>query len=496
MTSSYTTNKRLEKPANGDYVDLWNVPVNGDMDVIDQALGGVTSLNATAGSATLTYTQYRSLLITITGAISASVIYTIPSGVGGQWTVQNLTTDSVGGPWTVTFASGGGGTSVTADRNATAIINSDGTNVQYSDSRIQSAAGSTNQIQYNSGGLLAASATLVYNTSGNVGIGTASPSSGARLSINGGAGTSQTRFDVSTTTVAEISTNAAVSAYATRVYNAANHTWMINGSNSVYIDTSGNFGIGTGATTLSQKLQVAGTIYSSTGGFRFPDNTTQTSASVTTSLTAGTGISVSGATGNVTITNTGVTSAVAGTGISVSGATGGVTFTNTGVTSVAAGTGISVSAGTGGVTITATTSTTNTQVVYNSSGSLVGSSNLVFNGTTLTANTLGVTNNMTAGGSITATGNVTAYSDRSLKRDIQTIEHAVDLVKNLRGVTFEMINSGQKGVGVIAQEVQEHLPQVVQDNNGILSVAYGNLVGVLIEAVKELSNRIETLEKK
>lgn len=57
---------------------------------------------------------------------------------------------------------------------------------------------------------------------------------------------------------------------------------------------------------------------------------------------------------SVTLTNAGVTSAVAGTGISVSGATGAVTITNSGVTSVTAGTGISVSASTGGVTITNT----------------------------------------------------------------------------------------------------------------------------------------------
>ena len=42
MVSTFTTNKVLEKPGNGDYVDTWNIPVNGDMDVIDQAFGGWT----------------------------------------------------------------------------------------------------------------------------------------------------------------------------------------------------------------------------------------------------------------------------------------------------------------------------------------------------------------------------------------------------------------------------------------------------------------------
>lgn len=135
MASSYTTNKVLEKPANGDYVDLWNIPVNGDMDIIDQAFGGTTSLNATGGSATLTDTQYRSLIISISGAMSGNVVYTIPSGKGGSWIVYTNTTDSSGGPYTVTFQSGGGGDSVVTPRGYIATIYSDGTNVRFADNR-------------------------------------------------------------------------------------------------------------------------------------------------------------------------------------------------------------------------------------------------------------------------------------------------------------------------------------------------------------------------
>jgi len=129
MASSFTTNKVLEKPGNGDYVDTWNVPVNGDMDIIDQAFGGVTALNATGGSATLTDTQYRSLVFSISGAMSANVTYTIPSGKGGQWIVFNNTTDSSGGPWDVIIASGGGGTSYTVTRGQRVHLYSDGTNI-------------------------------------------------------------------------------------------------------------------------------------------------------------------------------------------------------------------------------------------------------------------------------------------------------------------------------------------------------------------------------
>ena len=63
------------------------------------------------------------------------MVYTIPSGKGGTWVVTVGTTDSSGGPWTVTFASGGGGTSVVTPRGYVATIYSDGTNISFADNR-------------------------------------------------------------------------------------------------------------------------------------------------------------------------------------------------------------------------------------------------------------------------------------------------------------------------------------------------------------------------
>jgi hypothetical protein len=98
-------------------------------------------------------------------------------------------------------------------------------------------------------------------------------------------------------------------------------------------------------------------------------------------------------------------------------------------------------------------------------------------------------------GSITATGDVTAYSDASLKTDVVTIADALDLVRQMRGVRFLRLDTGAAGIGVIAQELREVAPELVAENDDdLLSVAYGNLVGVLIEAVKELAARVETLE--
>lgn len=99
-------------------------------------------------------------------------------------------------------------------------------------------------------------------------------------------------------------------------------------------------------------------------------------------------------------------------------------------------------------------------------------------------------------GDFTAAGNVTAYSDARLKENVQTIRDAVALVNRMRGVFYDRIDTGEAGVGVIAQEMQEVVPQVVVPNDGTLSVAYGNLVGVLIEAIKELSARVDQIEGK
>ena len=95
-------------------------------------------------------------------------------------------------------------------------------------------------------------------------------------------------------------------------------------------------------------------------------------------------------------------------------------------------------------------------------------------------------------GNFTASGNVTAYSDERLKSDIVTIPNALETVSKLRGVNF--IKDGKASTGVIAQEVQKVIPEVVLEGEEYLSVAYGNLVGVLIEAVKELKEEVQQLK--
>lgn len=101
----------------------------------------------------------------------------------------------------------------------------------------------------------------------------------------------------------------------------------------------------------------------------------------------------------------------------------------------------------------------------------------------------------TATGNITASGNVTAYSDRRLKKNIQTIDNALSIVRRLRGVKYDKRETGEHGIGLIAQEVKPILPQVVHADpmTDYLSLAYGNLVGVLVEAIKELEDKVNAL---
>ena len=102
-------------------------------------------------------------------------------------------------------------------------------------------------------------------------------------------------------------------------------------------------------------------------------------------------------------------------------------------------------------------------------------------------------------GTIRATGDVIAYSDARVKDNIKTIDNALEKTTKLRGVSYTRNDIEDKStkIGVIAQEVLEVLPEVVsKDDEGKYSVSYGNIVGVLIEAIKELEARVKELENK
>lgn len=126
MTSIFSTNKGLEEPASGDYVNAWATPVNSNWTAIDAALGGTTSISVTGISApttTLTLNQYRPPNIEFTGVLGANLTYQIPTGVGGMWSINNATT----GAFTLSFSIAAGN-SLTLAPGRTLII-SDGVTV-------------------------------------------------------------------------------------------------------------------------------------------------------------------------------------------------------------------------------------------------------------------------------------------------------------------------------------------------------------------------------
>jgi hypothetical protein len=91
---------------------------------------------------------------------------------------------------------------------------------------------------------------------------------------------------------------------------------------------------------------------------------------------------------------------------------------------------------------------------------------------------------------------VTSSSDFVLKKDIVTFENALDVIKSLRGVSFRWKDNDTKNIGLVAQEVEQILPEVVKEDLGLKSINYSSIVGVLVEAIKEQQTEIEILKKK
>ena len=89
--------------------------------------------------------------------------------------------------------------------------------------------------------------------------------------------------------------------------------------------------------------------------------------------------------------------------------------------------------------------------------------------------------------------NFNSTSDIRYKTNIATVLDAVDKVKNLRGVTFNWIETGSKSMGVIAQEVEEIIPEVVVGEDK-KSVNYSAIIGLLIEAIKEQQREMEEIK--
>ena len=113
---------------------------------------------------------------------------------------------------------------------------------------------------------------------------------------------------------------------------------------------------------------------------------------------------------------------------------------------------------------------------------------------------------MSDAGHLICNGNVTAFgstSDIKLKENIEVIPDALDKVKQLKGITFNYKKDGKVSTGLIAQDLEKVLPEAVYEASAVdddedkhLAVRYGNTVGLLVEAIKELEARVKELEGK
>ena len=113
---------------------------------------------------------------------------------------------------------------------------------------------------------------------------------------------------------------------------------------------------------------------------------------------------------------------------------------------------------------------------------------------------------MSDAGHLICNGNVTAFgstSDIKLKENIEVIPDALDKVKQLKGITFNYKKDGKVSTGLIAQDLKKVLPEAVYEASAVdddedkhLAVRYGNTVGLLVEAIKELEARVKELEGK
>jgi len=166
MVSTFSTNKNLELPGNGDYVDTWNVPANGDFSIIDKAFGSTQTYTLSSSNVTVTTSESQNLRFYLQGTLTANIIISLPA-VGGMWIVDNQTT----GSFTVTIKTvAGGSTGVAVTQGVRSFITANGTNVNFADDRVtpytapQDLSTTSSTVRFNSIGI----GTAASGTTGEI----------------------------------------------------------------------------------------------------------------------------------------------------------------------------------------------------------------------------------------------------------------------------------------------------------------------------------------
>jgi len=248
---------------------------------------------------------------------------------------------------------------------------------------------------------------------------------------------------------------------------------------------------------------------------------TDTTGNYVASLVAGTNITLSnnsgeGATPTIGLTNNSTTigstaislgssaTTIAGlTSVTSTGFTGALTGNASTATTLATARNINGVSFNGSADITVTAAAGTLSGATLASGVTASSLTSVGTLTSLTVSGATATGALTVTGAVTATGDITAFftSDKRHKNNIQTIPNALEKVTKLNGVTWEWnddVNEVTKSTpktGLIAQEVQEVLPEVVKTrDDGFLALDYSKMMGLMVEAIKEQQIQIEELK--
>ena len=458
MASTFS-NLGLELQATGENANTWGDKTNTNLSMIDERLSEIHTISSTSTSqtisapsdgtsgentrfATLKYTGSASSAITVTLPSSVKIVYNVINGTGQSITFQCSTTTT-----TATVKSGQSG-----------IIHSDGSANVYLISSLANDFEEDVTIKTGDGALLTLQTSDTTVADGDV-LGALQFQAPNEASGTDAITVSAAIEAVSQTTFAA-DANATKLVFKTGASGVATAKAQINNTGTFSILTDGqeiNFGAD-GDVKLTHVHNV-GLLLNSTRRLYFEDDT---------NLDQYIGSGGSGVLQIASPTEIDITA----TTIDMNGnldVSGSITLSGTAITSTASELNLLDGS-------TAGTVVASKAVVVDSNKDISGFRNIANTGT------------ITTGGAITASGDITAFSDERLKSDIETIDNALDKVMNMRGVSFT--KQAEKKIGVIAQEVEKVLPEVVSDGE-YKSVAYGNMVGVLIEAIKELKSQLD-----
>ena len=473
MASSYTANNGIEKIGTGEQAGTWGATTNTNFDILDRAINGVGSITLSGTTHTLTTTDGalsdgHFKVLVFGGTLSSTNTVTIsPNDQDKLYFVFNNTS----GGQSIIIKQGSGST-VTITNGNTAIVYADGAGSGAAVAQIET--GSINftedvTMKTGDGALLTLQTSATAITDGNV--------LGALQfqAPNESSGTDA--ITVAASIVAEADNEFTASVNQTDLVfklgssEAATEKMRLTHEGDLNLITdSKSINFGADSEVSLTHVHNLGLLLNSTRGIYFDDASNldqfiRSGGSDTLLIASPTEIDITATTidmngnldvsGSITLGGTAITSTAAELNI-----LDGVTSTASELNLVDG--------------ITAGTVSASKAVIVDSNKDISGFRNI--------SNT----------GTITASGDITAFSDERLKSDIETIDNALDKVMNMRGVSYT--KQAEKGIGVIAQEIEKVLPEVVTDGE-YKSVAYGNIVGVLMEAIKEQQKQIDELKK-